>query len=34
MMKLEIHGRPGMICHAIFQNHNVDANSSGFEMIE
>lgn len=35
MMKLEIHGRLGMICHAISQSQNVDVvNSSAFEMIE
>ncbi|XP_024930473.3 uncharacterized protein LOC112491998 [Ziziphus jujuba] len=29
IMKLEIHGRLGMICHAVFQNQSVDVNSSG-----
>lgn len=28
-MKLEIHGRLGMICHAVFQNQIVDVSSSG-----
>lgn len=34
MTKLEIHGRLGMICHAIFQNESGDVNSSGLEMFE